>query len=237
MKLLIIRPQPGNDASAARAKAAGFEPVQLPFFVVQPRIWEAPEASSYDALLITSSNAVRHAGAALSRLSGLSVHAVGRVSANAAREAGLELASSGSKGAAEAVAAAQAAGHRRLLWLAGEDRTKLSVPAGMQIDEQIVYASVPATLPMDVAQIVAHCPMVALHSARAARAFTAFVEAKALEKQSFVIAAFSPAIAAAAGIGWGGMAQAEHPEDAALLSAAAQLVKPMDHNKQQGESG
>jgi uroporphyrinogen-III synthase len=237
MKLLIIRPQPGNDASAARAKAAGFEPVQLPFFEVGPRIWEAPEASSYDALLITSSNAVRHAGPALSSLSGLRVHAVGRVSADAAREAGLELASSGSKGVADAIAAAQAAGHRRLLWLAGEDRIMLMVPAGMQIDEKIVYASVPVTLPMDAAQIISHCPMVALHSARAARAFAAFVEAKALERQSFVIAAFSPAIAAAAGEGWGGMAQAEQPEDAALLSAAAQLVKPMGHNKQQGESG
>jgi uroporphyrinogen-III synthase len=237
MKLLIIRPQPGNDASAARAKAAGFEPVQLPFFEVRPRIWEVPDVGNYDALLITSSNAVRHAGAALSRLSGLPVHAVGRVSADAASEAGLELASSGSKGAAEAIVAARAAGHRRLLWLAGEDRIRLMLPAGMQIDEQIVYASVPVTLPMDAAQIVAHCPMVALHSARAARAFTAFVEAKALEKQSFVIAAFSPAIAAAAGEGWGGMAQAEHPEDAALLSAAARLVKQDRSMGKQGESG
>jgi uroporphyrinogen-III synthase len=237
MKLLIIRPQPGNDASAARAKAAGFEPVQLPFFVVQPRIWEAPEASSYDALLITSSNAVRHAGPALSSLSGLPVHAVGRVSADAAREAGLKLASVGLKGAAEAIAAAQAAGHRRLLWLAGEDRTELSVPAGLRVDERIVYASQAETLPPDAAQVVAHCPIVALHSPRAARAFAAFVETKALEKQNFVIAAFSPAIAAAAGEGWGGVAQAEHPEDAALLSAAARLVKQDRSMGKQGESG
>jgi uroporphyrinogen-III synthase len=237
MKLLIIRPQPGNDASAARAKAAGFDAVQMPFFEVRPRIWEVPGAHNYDALLITSSNAVRNAGAGLSQLSGLPVHAVGRVSADAAREAGLELASSGSKGAADAIVAAQAAGHRRLLWLAGEDRTELAVPAGMHIDERIVYASETATLPHAAAQIVARCPLVALHSARAARSFAAFVEANALEKQAFVIAAFSPAIAEAAGSGWGGVAQAEHPEDAALLSAAAQLVKQIGPMGKQGESG
>ncbi len=225
MKLLIIRPQPGNDASAARARAAGFEPVQLPFFAVRPRIWQVPDAQDYDALLITSSNAVRHAGAALSRLHTLPVHAVGRVSAEAAREAGLNLASSGSKGAADAIAAAQAADHRRLLWLAGEDRTRFALPADMQIDERIVYAAEPAALPPEAAQIVAQCPLVALHSARAARAFSAFIEANGLQRQKFVLAAFSAAIAAAAGTGWGGIARAEHPDDAALLSAAAQLVK------------
>jgi uroporphyrinogen-III synthase len=237
MKLLIIRPQPGNDASAARAKAAGFEPVQLPFFEVRPRIWEVPDVGNYDALLITSSNAVRHAGAALSRLSGLPVHAVGRVSANAASDAGLELASSGSKGAADAITAALAAGHRRLLWLAGEDRTQLAVAAEMLIDERIIYASEAATLQPDAPQIVARCPVVALHSARAARAFTAFVKANSLDQRTFVIAAFSPAIAEAAGPGWGGVAQAEHPEDAALLSAAARLVKQDRSTGKQGESG
>jgi uroporphyrinogen-III synthase len=237
MKLLIIRPQPGNDASAARARTAGFDPVQLPFFEVRARDWQAVDPGDYDALLITSSNAVRHTGAQLGALSALPVHAVGRVSAEAAIAAGFDIASSGLHGMAEALVAAQAAGHQRLLWLAGEDRIAIETPKAMHIEERIVYASEAVMLSDAAKAVIESCPLVALHSPRAAQSFAAYVDANGLHRKAFVLAAFSPAIAAAAGEGWGGISAAAHPEDAALLSAAAELVRLGENIGAKGDKG
>ena len=59
MKLLIIRPEPGASISAERAREAGMTPVVLPFFEVQAVAWQQPDPADYDALLLTSANAVR----------------------------------------------------------------------------------------------------------------------------------------------------------------------------------
>ncbi|MBP6379952.1 MAG: uroporphyrinogen-III synthase [Sphingorhabdus sp.] len=223
MKLLIIRPQPGNDASAKRAREAGFDPVQLPFFEVRARGWDAPDPSHFDALLITSANGVRHAGAGLDIYSALPVHAVGRNSADAVAAKGLTLASTGTKGVDEALQMAIAAGHHRLLWLTGEDQTRFEAPESLQIETRIVYAAEPAELPSDARFIVASADMVALHSARAARNFAEFVDAHGLSRTNIRLAAFSEAIADAAGPGWQSIAIACHPSDEALLSAARAL--------------
>lgn len=225
MKLLIIRPEPGASASAIRARAAGFEPICLPFFEIAPRPWQAPDPARYDAILVTSSNAIRHAGAELDKLRGLPFHAVGERSADAVRAAGLTLASIGQAGVEALVMAATAAGHRRLLWLAGEDRTSFAPPVGSTLDIATVYASDPVALGPQAGAIIASCPMVALHSARAARAFGDFVDRAGLTRHAFVLAAFSPAIGAAAGPGWAAIAAAAAPNDAALLSQAHMLVR------------
>jgi len=59
MKLLVIRPQPGADATAARIVNAGHEALLMPIFAVEPVAWEAPSAADYDGILLTSANAVR----------------------------------------------------------------------------------------------------------------------------------------------------------------------------------
>lgn len=225
MRLLIIRPQPGNDASARRAREAGFEPVQLPFFEVRARGWDAPVPSRFDALLITSANAVRHAGAGLDVYGALPVHAVGRNSADAVAAKGLTLASTGTGGVDEALQKAIAAGHHRLLWLTGEDQTRFEAPESLQIETRIVYAAEPMALPSDARAIVASADMVALHSPRAARNFAEFVDAHDLSRADVRLAAFSEMIAEAAGSGWQGIAIAQRPEDEALLSAARALGK------------
>lgn len=225
MRLLIIRPQPGNDASAKRAREAGFEPVQLPFFEVRARGWDAPDPTHFDALLITSANAVRHAGAGLDKYSAMPVHAVGQNSADAVAARGLTLASTGTKGVDEALQLASAARHHRLLWLAGEDQTSFHMPESLQVETRIVYAAEPAELPLDARAIVASADMVAVHSARAARTFAEFVDTQALSRAAIRLVAFSQAIAKAAGPGWQAIAIARHPSDEALLSAARALGK------------
>ena len=57
----------------------------MPLFSVESLAWKVPDAASFDALLLTSANAVRQAGAGLTQLRGLPVHAVGAATATAAR--------------------------------------------------------------------------------------------------------------------------------------------------------
>jgi uroporphyrinogen-III synthase len=235
VKLLIIRPEPGASASAARARSAGFEPVILPFFEVRPRASSAPDPADFDALLISSANAVRHSGSGLQTLSVLPVHAVGKQSGEAAESAGLSMASTGLGGVDTALDAAKALGHRRLLWLCGEDRTALRPPDGIEITELVTYRSEQLPLPENAAITVADCSLAALHSVRAAKAFADFVDGRALHRDRFILAAFSPAIAHAAGTRWQGMAIASAPTDQALLSAARALVTEMAGTDARGE--
>jgi uroporphyrinogen-III synthase len=225
MKLLIIRPEPGATASARRAERAGFTPLALPFFEVRPRNWTAPDPAAFDALMITSSNAIRHGGAGLEKLLPLPVYAVGERSAQAAQAKGFAVAASGDGKVETALALAHTAGHRRLLWLAGEDRREPIVPPGIQIEIQTVYASEAIPLPSNAADTIASANIVALHSPRAAQLFGETVDAMGLGRSNISLVAFSSAIAEAAGLGWGGIAIAKMPEDSALLSAAAELVK------------
>jgi uroporphyrinogen-III synthase len=225
MKLLIIRPEPGASATAARANAAGYDPVLLPFFEIGPVAWTAADPTSYDALLITSANAVRHAGSGLETLRALPVHAVGERTAYAAHEAKLAVASIGASGIDETIIAAADSGHRRLLWLAGEEHKSPNLPEWMQLDTIICYSANALPPPANAAEVIAEADIVALHSPRAARLFSETLTKLGLAKSAITIAALSPTIAAEAGAGWQDIAVAEAPTDSALLSAVAELVR------------
>lgn len=229
MKLLIIRPEPGASASALRAQEAGLEPILLPFFEVQAAQWGCPDPADFDALLLTSANAVRFGGAALESLRALPVHAVGERTAEAARAARLDVATVGTSDAAAAVKAASDIGHRRLLWIAGADHRLIKMPKNMpkalKVTTVISYASGRKLLPVDAAKVIASADAVALHSPRAAQEFAKAVGDFGLDRSTITLAAFSPAIAEAAGEGWRAVAVAERPADIALLSALAELGK------------
>ena len=94
-RILVLRPEPGASATVKRARERGLDAIAIPLFEVEPIAWEVPEVASYDALLLTSANAVRHGGEGLQELRALPVHAVGEATAEAAREAGFCIASTG----------------------------------------------------------------------------------------------------------------------------------------------
>lgn len=211
---LVLRPEPGNAHTRAALAAAGIVAHALPLFRVEPRTWAVPDSSDYDALLITSANAVRHAGAGLAQLAGLPVVAVGAATARAARAAGLTVAVIGSGDAAAAVAQARA--YPRLLHLGGRDRAgRLALPTA------VVYASVAVTPPPE-ALAAAVDAVVLLHSPRAASRFAAL--AATLPHDRVRVAALSAAVLAAAGPGWQASAVARTPTDLALVESAARLA-------------
>jgi uroporphyrinogen-III synthase len=211
-KLLLLRPEPGLSASAERAKALGLEVIACPLFRIEPVGWDVPDPADYDALLLTSANAIRHAGAGLERFSGLPVHAVGEATASAARDAGLRVVNTGWAGAGELLATLPLSA--RLLHLAGEHLRRPEF--GHRIGRKTVYRSV----------LVAEPPLpplkglvAAVHSPRAGARLAEL--AGACERT--MIAAISPAAAETCGQGWERVESAVRPDDESLLALAAML--------------
>ena len=119
-RTIVLRPEPGAGATVERARQRGLDARAVPLFTIDPVPWDAPDAADFDGLLLTSANAVRCAGPGLERLRVLPVHAVGDATAEAARAAGLTVASAGNAGVEALLAAIDP--QMRLLHLSGEQR-------------------------------------------------------------------------------------------------------------------
>lgn len=222
--LIVIRPEPGCDATLAAARALRLETHGFPLFEVVPRSWEAPPPGQFDAILGGSGNAFRHAGKGLSLLHGLPVYAVGETTARAAREAGFKVVATGN-GGMQALIGGLAPDHRRLIRLAGDERVPLTLPKGVLMEERVVYATIPRPLPPDLIAMLRTPAMIALHSAEAARHVAAQCVTHGIRRSLLRLIALSSRIASAAGDGWGEVAVAALPNDKALLALAVQMCQ------------
>lgn len=222
--LVIIRPQPGCDATLAAAKHLRLDARAFPLFAVSPVAWSPPEPDTVDALLIGSANAVRHGGQGLLRYTGKPAYVVGRVTADAANEAGLTVAAVGTEGLQPVLDSVDPA-HARLLRLAGRERLTLSPPAGVTMVERIVYASEPQPMPTELAGMLALPAVVMLHSAEAARHFAAECDRLAIARGAIALATIGPRVTHAAGTGWEALKTAETAQDAALLALARDMCQ------------
>lgn len=218
-RVAILRPEPGNAATTARVLDAGLEPLPLPLFAVHPIDWTAPDPAAFDGLLLTSANALRHGGTGLTSLHSLPVLAVGNATADAARTAGFAVATTGSTDVADLLH--DASRFKRLLWLAGRERTAIEHPAlAVAIP---VYASDPIAWTADDAAALAGS-VALIHSARAGTQLVAELARHAVAPATVRIAAISRKAAIAAGPGWGAVAIADAPNDDALIAAAHALA-------------
>lgn len=215
---LVLRPEPGNTRTAARLRALGVAVTCQPLFAVTAVAWTPPAPDRFDALMLTSANAVRHAGAALASLAGLPVVAVGSATARAATAAGLTVVLTGERDAAALVAAARARGYSRLLHLAGHHR--VSIDGVLAIT---TYRSVALPVPPGATQAWHH-HVALLHSARAARRLADLFARE--DRARVAVAALSAGVAAAAGDGWAATLVAPAPTDTALVRCAAALIDP-----------
>ena len=216
-RLFVLRPEPAASETEARAREAGLEVTVMPLFAVEPIAWEAPDAAGYDALLLTSANAVRHGGEGLLSLRGLPAHAVGEATAQAAREAGFGIASTGSSGVERLLGSLEP--ELRLLHLCGEDQ--VDSDSRQKITSIVVYRSAELPAPAGLGEIEGQ--VAAVHSARAGSRLRTLLEAAEPSPSTVSIAAISPAAAKAAGDGWAHCEAADEPNDAALITVAARL--------------
>lgn len=93
-RILVTRPQPSADRTAADLRKRGFEPLTLPLTRTIPLTLEAHRLQQNDiaAVAITSANAVRHAPPALlAQIARLPVYAVGGRTGETARAGGLDV--------------------------------------------------------------------------------------------------------------------------------------------------
>lgn len=215
--LAVLRPEPGNGATADRIERLGLQAIRLPLFAVRALNWIPPDPAEHDALLLTSANAVRFGGPDLAALLPLPVLAVGEKTAETARRGGFDVMAAGNGDAAAMLALAGKKGLSRVLHLGGRDRA--IEPHGPVTRAIAVYAS--EEVPVS-AESIGHLrgATALLHSARAAARLGALVDANAIARSTIAIAALSPAVAAAAGTGWAMVAVAAAPTDAALIEAA-----------------
>src|SRR3984893_9096646 len=92
MVVLVTRPQPDDEATAAALRARDFEVLKAPMLRFEPVAFQDDTDAAYGAVIVTSANALRGIGPHLenSRLLGLPLFAVGERTADAARDAGFE---------------------------------------------------------------------------------------------------------------------------------------------------
>lgn len=214
----MLRPEPGNAATVERVARAGLTPIACPLFAVAPLAWTPPDPAGFDALLLTSANAVRHGGPALGELRDLPVLAVGGVTAAAARDAGFMIEHVGESDLAALLAGMQ---KQRLLWLAGEDRTAIDHPA---IAETLaVYRAAPLPIAADAMRALSDS-VALLHSARAGARFAALLDQHGVARRHVALAGISAKATRAAGAGWRAVTVATTPTDDALIAAARTLA-------------
>jgi uroporphyrinogen-III synthase len=150
MRLLVTRPEPDGERTAATLRERGHEVIVMPLMRTEP-IDADLGAGPWSAVLVTSANACRAIAerAEMANLASLPVFAVGRRTAQAARVAGFADVTSAT-GDGKALAAAVAEGvvdrARPLLYLAGEERAadleNLLAAQGFSIHAAVVYRMV-----------------------------------------------------------------------------------------------
>lgn len=217
-RVIVLRPEPGACETVKRAKARGLDISSIPLFVIEPLDWQAPEASEFDAILLTSANAVRAAGEQLKDYRGLPAYAVGKATADAARDAGFDIAGSGDAGVERLLGSLEA--ELTLLHLCGEDRADPP-----DVRQKLIAVPVYRSRAIEPAPEVrdATGAVVLVHSARAGKRFAELAEKQRLDRRDVAIAAISAAAAEAAGGGWKAIEHPDQPTDDALLALAERL--------------
>jgi len=191
--IAVLRPEPGNRVTASAIEARGRTAIRLPLFEARPLVWQAPDPSGFDALIVTSANTLRHGGAGLDRLIALPFYAVGEATAEAAKRMGFHVAGMGKAGSVQLLEIAEAAGVGRALHLAGRER---SIEAGGIVAQVIaVYAS-DAVADVDPARLAGSVALV--QSARAGARLAELVA----DRGNMAIVAISARAAEAVGKGW-----------------------------------
>jgi uroporphyrinogen-III synthase len=151
VRVLVTRPEPQGERTAAALRARGHEPVLAPLLIIEPRAGVDIGRGPWAAVLMTSANAVRFLADHPRRaaLVALPLLAVGARTAEAARSAGFAHVQSADGDARDLVRLTQQAvpAPGPLLYLAGEDRAAdiggALAAAGYRIDTVIVYRARP----------------------------------------------------------------------------------------------
>jgi uroporphyrinogen-III synthase len=226
---LVTRSEPGASETAARLRAAGFDPVVEPVFTIAPIAADIPD---FDALAFTSANGARQF-ARLSPRRDARVFCVGARTAQAARDMGFAevVSADGDVNALADLIARKLPRDMHLLHAGnaesrGDLAERLSA-AGHSARFVAIFYAVPVQSPgPHLAALLAgqeRIDAVMVHSPRAAVILAGFANGAA-RRAPLPVVAISEAAAAALGGRTGRVEIAASPDEAALISALARLV-------------
>jgi uroporphyrinogen-III synthase len=234
VRLLLTRPEPDAQRSAAALRAQGHDVIVAPLLRIEPAADAQIGAGPWAAILITSANAahavVSHAR--LTQLRALPVFAVGQRSTYAMIAAGFANVTSADGNVSDlarlVAARLQPAAH--LLYLAGADRSGDLAgdlrARGFVVETVIIYRMIAATtLPPAAAQALGSGIDGVLHfSRRSAEAFVETARAAGVLESALRAAHFCLSAQVAEPLAQAGAADirvAERPNEAALLALIA----------------
>ncbi len=192
MRVLVTRPLPDGERTAAALRARGYDVLVAPLMQVKPLA--ADLAGDWSAVIISSANAVRALDAwQITSLSKMPLFAVGERSADAAREAGftdVRSANGDADDLIQLVVTGDAGTAATYLYLAGEDRAadvegELAKRA-IKVRTLVVYKNVTQTYPPElVAALRDHKIDAVLHfSRRSAENYVNGAKAAGLEQMA-----------------------------------------------------
>jgi uroporphyrinogen-III synthase len=229
MRVIVTRPQPDGARTATALRTRGHEVLEAPLMRVEPL--KADLSGGWGAVIVTSANAPtaiadNPARAALLKLP---VLAVGRRSADAAREAGFSTVTSAGgdvRDLVRLVVARRADASAPLLYIAGEDRAADLIgelaARGVAVEMRVVYRAVTAPFPPELIEALEGGEVDAvLHfSKRSADSYLAGARQAGLVKQALGVRHFclsaqiaEPLIA----VGAAKVTLAPRPNEAALI--------------------
>jgi uroporphyrinogen-III synthase len=245
MAVLVTRPHPDNEATAATLRAKGFEVLLAPMLRFEAQAFQDDADARYGAVIVTSANALRgleqHASG--ERLLKLPLFAVGEHTADAARRAGFAkvVAAHGDVTALrEAVLASVKAKQLKkagtLLYLAGADLARDLAgdlgERGFTVVTHTTYRMIPVSgLPREASEgFAANKVRAVLHySRRSARAFLAATRTAGVEISALATLQCCLSDAVASIVRDAGATQvltASRPDENALLETLTRALRP-----------
>jgi uroporphyrinogen-III synthase len=245
MAVLVTRPHPDDEATAAALRDRGFEVLRAPMLRFEAVPFHDDADAPYGAVIVTSANALRAITAQLagSRLLKLPLFAVGEHTAAAARDAGFGQvsAATGDAGALRDLVLASAKSKRLkkaspLLYLAGADLARDLAgelgEKGFTVVTHTTYRMVPApSLPQEICDaFVANRIEAVLHySRRSARAFLDAARSGGVEISALALPQCCISSAVAAILRDAGATQvtsAASTDEKALFEALGRVLRP-----------
>ena len=244
MAILVTRPAPDNEKTAAALRARGYDALLSPMLRYEAIAFHGEDDAAYDAVVITSANAIRaiESHPSRMRLFGLRAFTVGEHSAEAARGAGFGEVISAKAGAhalsgliAKNVTSGKLKKGATLCYLAGADLAHdLAADLGARgftVVTHTTYRMVPvAGFPAGISEAFRADGVEAVlhYSRRSARAFLDAARADGVEISALALPQCCISDAVAGILREAGAMQvvtARTPEESAVLDALDRIIK------------
>jgi uroporphyrinogen-III synthase len=245
MAVLVTRPHPDDEITAAALRTRGFEVLRAPMLRFEPVAFHDDMDARYGAVIVTSANALRGLTSNLKghRLLELPLFAVGEHTAAAARRGGFThvIPANGDAGSLRdlvlaSVKAKQLTKASTLLYLAGADLARDLASElgerGFRVVTQTTYTMVPVTsLPREACDAFAANQVEAVlhYSQRSARAFLDAARAAGVEISALAIPQCCISAEVASVVRDAGATQvvvAASPDENALFEALDRALRP-----------